>query len=106
MRDTEREVRRNDGARRYEIVSDEGELIGLIDYRVTESTIDLFHAETNPAHGGKGYGSLLVEGALDDIRESLTELRFYREFVFRTAADPALVVPTITPPTDGSPSSA
>ena len=63
------EVRRNDGARRYELVSDEGELIGLIDYRVTESTIDLFHAETNPAHGGKGYGSLLVEGALDDIRE-------------------------------------
>jgi len=63
------EVRRNDGARRYELVSDEGELIGLIDYRVTESTIDLFHAETNPAHGGKGYGSLLVEGALEDIRE-------------------------------------
>jgi uncharacterized protein len=63
------EVRRNDGARRYELVSDEGELIGLIDYRVSESTIDLFHSETNPAHGGKGYGSLLVEGALDDIRE-------------------------------------
>jgi len=53
------EVRRNDGARRYELVSDEGELIGLIDYGVTESTIDLFHSETNPAHGGKGYGSLL-----------------------------------------------
>ena len=63
------EVRRNEGARRYELVSDDGELIALIDYRVTESMIDLFHAETNPAHGGKGYGSLLVEGALDDIRE-------------------------------------
>jgi predicted GNAT family acetyltransferase len=63
------EVRRNDGARRYELVSDDGELIGLIDYRVTESTIDLFHTETNPAHGGKGYGSLLAEGALADIRK-------------------------------------
>lgn len=63
------EVRRNDGARRYELVSDDGELIGLIDYRETGSTIDLFHAETNPAHGGKGYGSLLAEGALDDIRK-------------------------------------
>jgi predicted GNAT family acetyltransferase len=63
------EVRRNDPARRYELVSDEGELVGLIDYRVTESTIDLFHTETSPAHGGKGYGSLLVEGALGDIRE-------------------------------------
>jgi uncharacterized protein len=64
------EVRRNDGDRRYELVSDEGELIGLIDYRQTDSTIDLFHAETNPAHGGKGYGSLLVQGALEDIRST------------------------------------
>jgi predicted GNAT family acetyltransferase len=63
------DVRRNDGERRYELVSDNGELIALIDFRVTNSVIDLFHAETNPAHGGKGYGSLLVEGALDDIRE-------------------------------------
>jgi uncharacterized protein len=63
------EVRRNEAAQRYELVSDEGELIGLIDYRLVDSTIDLFHAETNPAHGGKGYASLLVRGALDDIRE-------------------------------------
>lgn len=62
------EVRRNDGERRYELVSEDGELIGLIDYRLTGSVIDLFHAETNPAHGGKGYGSQLVEGALQDIR--------------------------------------
>jgi hypothetical protein len=62
------EVTRNEGSRRYELVSDTGELIGLIDYRLSASVIDLFHAETNPAHGGKGYGSLLVSGALDDIR--------------------------------------
>ena len=62
------QVRRNEDGRRYELVSDEGELIGLIDYRVTDSVIDLFHAETNPAHGGKGYGSMLAKGALDDIR--------------------------------------
>ena len=62
------QVRRNDGDRRYELVSDEGELIGLIDYRVTDTVIDLFHAETNPAHGGRGYGSMLAQGALDDIR--------------------------------------
>ncbi len=63
------EVKRNEGARRYELVSDSGELIGLIDYRIMGSVIDLFHAETNPAHGGKGYGSHLVQGTLDDIRE-------------------------------------
>ena len=63
------EVKRNEGARRYELVSDEGELIGLIDYRIMGSVIDLFHAETNPAHGGKGYGSHLGQGALDDVRE-------------------------------------
>lgn len=62
------EVKRNEGARRYELVSDSGELIGLIDYRIMGSVVDLFHAETNPAHGGKGYGSLLVAGTLDDIR--------------------------------------
>lgn len=67
------EVRRNPGARRYELLSDSGELFGLIDYRITDSVIDLFHAETNPAHGGQGYGSLMVAGALDDIRtEGLT----------------------------------
>ena len=62
------EVKRNEGARRYELVSDSGELIGLIDFRIMGSVIDLFHAETNPAHGGKGYGSQLVRGALEDIR--------------------------------------
>lgn len=62
------EVKRNEGARRYELVSDTGELIGLIDYRISDSVIDLFHAETNPAHAGKGYGSTMVAGALDDIR--------------------------------------
>ncbi len=62
------EVKRNEGARRYELVSDSGELIGLIDFRIMGSVIDLFHAETNPAHGGKGYGSRMVEGALADIR--------------------------------------
>ncbi|MBI4901217.1 MAG: N-acetyltransferase [Actinobacteria bacterium] len=62
------QVRLNEGDRRYELLSDDGELIGLIDYRLTGSLIDLFHAETNPAHGGKGYGSMLAQGALDDIR--------------------------------------
>jgi uncharacterized protein len=62
------QVRLNEGDRRYELLSDDGELIGLIDYRLTDSLIDLFHAETNPAHGGKGYGSMLAQGALDDIR--------------------------------------
>lgn len=62
------EVRRNDRDRRYELVSDDGELIALIDYRVHDSRMDMFHAETNPAHGGQGYGSMLVKGALDDVR--------------------------------------
>jgi oligoribonuclease len=41
--------------------------------------------------------------ALDDIRESLTELRFYRDVVFRTGPDPVPAVADVTPPADGSP---
>ena len=41
--------------------------------------------------------------ALDDIRESITELRWYRDHVFRPASE---VAPAGTPPTEGDPPAA
>lgn len=54
-------------AHRYELRSD-GEVIGLIDYRLSDAVITLVHTEVDPAHGGQGHAATLVRGALDDAR--------------------------------------
>ena len=83
------------------------EIEDYLHYRsVDVSTIKELTKRWNPAALTKAPRKARGHRALDDIRESLTELRFYREFVFRTAADPAPASVTMTPPIDGSPSSA
>ncbi len=62
------DVRHEEAQSRYVLVADTGEQIGLIDYRLRDRVVDMVHTETDPAHGGQGYGSLLVKGALDDVR--------------------------------------
>jgi predicted GNAT family acetyltransferase len=52
---------------RYEALRD-GELVGLIRYRVEAGTVVLVHTEVDEAVEGTGVGSRLVRGALDDIR--------------------------------------
>lgn len=59
---------RNDDENRYELRVDD-ELIGLIDYREKDGVSTMYHTEVNPSHGGKGYGSQLVQFALDDAQE-------------------------------------
>ena len=54
-------------AGRYEITVD-GERVGFVSYRLTESEITLPHAEVDPAREGQGLGSRLVRGTLDDVR--------------------------------------
>jgi oligoribonuclease len=83
------------------------EIEDYLHYRsVDVSTIKELTKRWNPEALTKAPRKARGHRALDDIRESLTELRFYRDVIFRTAADPAPVVPTMTPPTDGSPSAA
>ena len=60
-------VRDNPAELRYEILSD-GELLGLIRYRVEPGIVVLVHTEVDEAAEGRGVGSRLVKGALDDIR--------------------------------------
>jgi predicted GNAT family acetyltransferase len=61
-------VRDNPAQLRYELVQD-GAVIGEILYRREPGAVALVHTEVDPAHEGHGLGSLLVEGAVRDLRE-------------------------------------
>src|SRR5688572_31588826 len=52
---------------RYEAHLD-GELAGVLEYRVKHGRIALIHTEVLPVHEGRGVGSALVRFALDGAR--------------------------------------
>lgn len=52
---------------RYELTID-GQRVGLIDYRLADGVIVLLHEEVDTALEGRGLGSVLARGALDDAR--------------------------------------
>lgn len=52
---------------RYEAHLD-GELAGVLEYKVTRGRIALIHTEVPPVHEGRGVGSALVRFAFDDAR--------------------------------------
>lgn len=64
---SEVELRKNEAEHRYEVLLD-GELAGLIDYRVRPKGIVLPHTEVEPKFGGQGLATKLARFALDDIR--------------------------------------
>ena len=53
---------------RYEL-RDGDELVGEIRYRREPGAVALVHTDIAPAYDGQGLGSMLVEGALRDLRE-------------------------------------
>ena len=61
VRDHERELR-------YELTLD-GEVLGFIRYRRHPDSVVLVHTDVDPAYEGQGLGSMVVQGALDDLRE-------------------------------------
>lgn len=61
------EVRDNPTRHRYELFAG-GELVGIADYHRRREVVVLPHTVIEPAHRGKGYGAVLVRGALDDLR--------------------------------------
>jgi predicted GNAT family acetyltransferase len=63
------EVRRNDAEQRYELVVD-GVVAGIADFRLDGETVVLPHTEIDARSRGLGLGAILVQGALDDIRDS------------------------------------
>jgi predicted GNAT family acetyltransferase len=63
----------NPQANRYEGRAD-GELIGFVDYRPTPQALVFTHAETDPSVRGQGLGTVVVRGALDDVRRRGTRV--------------------------------
>jgi predicted GNAT family acetyltransferase len=60
-------VQDNPGESRYELLLDQ-RVVGEILYRLTPDHIVLLHTEVLPSLEGRGLGTRLVVGALDDIR--------------------------------------
>ncbi|GAA1975707.1 GNAT family N-acetyltransferase [Nocardioides panacihumi] len=61
------EVRDNPAENRYEAWLD-GELAGIAVYGRSEHAIVFLHTEVDDKFEGKGVGSALARGALDDVR--------------------------------------
>jgi predicted GNAT family acetyltransferase len=53
---------------RYELVRG-GEVLGFLLYRIEPDGVVLVHTDVDSAYEGQGLGSVLVKGALDDLRE-------------------------------------
>lgn len=62
------EVRNNQSELRYEALAADGASLGEIRYRIEPGLVVLVHTDVTPAAEGKGVGSRLVRGALEDIR--------------------------------------
>ncbi|GAA1766429.1 GNAT family N-acetyltransferase [Luedemannella helvata] len=61
------EIINNEAANRYEIHVD-GQLAGYALYRTRPDALALTHTKILPEFEGRGLGSLLARGTLDDIR--------------------------------------
>ncbi|MEU9844295.1 GNAT family N-acetyltransferase [Actinomadura sp. NPDC048032] len=61
------EISDNAEQSRYEIRVD-GDLAGFAEYERGEGTVVFTHTEVDSAFEGKGVGSALARGALDDVR--------------------------------------
>ena len=62
-------VTNNEEESRYEARLD-GELAGFAEYMLSNELITFTHTEVDGKFEGKGVGSALVRGALDDVRAS------------------------------------
>jgi predicted GNAT family acetyltransferase len=64
---TEPRVVDNAAEHRYELWLGE-ERAGIIEYGTRPGVVELIHTEIDPAFEGRGLGTRLIAGALDDIR--------------------------------------
>jgi predicted GNAT family acetyltransferase len=80
---------------RYEAHVD-GELAGVLEYKVKRARIALIHTEVLPVHEGRGIGSALVRYALDDARQRglrvIATCPYVKNYLARHPADDDIVV--------------
>ena len=90
------EVRDNRALQRYEIFEG-GTVLGFSTYKIDGDQISMLHTEIDKSHGGKGLGSILVRGALDDARgRNLAVLpfcRYVRAFIAKNREEYLGLVP-------------
>lgn len=69
---------------RYEAHDAEGNLMGFVDYRLSENTIAFLHAETLPDYRGQGVAGTIATKSLTDAREAGLRVKpacpFYQGF--------------------------
>jgi uncharacterized protein len=70
----------NPEEQRYELWLGD-ELAGEIRYLTKDEMVVLIHTEIDPTHRGEGLGDVLVQGALDDLRERGIEYAVVCPFV-------------------------
>jgi predicted GNAT family acetyltransferase/glutaredoxin len=88
-------------AHRYELLVD-GRRIGLLAYRQRQDRIAFTHTEVSPGCEGRGFGSRLAAGALDDARRQglavIPISQFIARFIQRHPKYLDLVAPEHRPP--------
>jgi predicted GNAT family acetyltransferase len=70
----------NAGEKRYEAVLDEG-VVGFAAYREAGERLIFTHTEVDEALEGRGIGSRLVRGLLDDVRERGVQISVHCPFI-------------------------
>jgi uncharacterized protein len=78
--DAKVEVRDVPERNRYEAVID-GKVAGFIEYRVANGDRAFMHTEVSDEFEGKGVGSALAQGALEDLRTRRLKVRPFCPFV-------------------------
>jgi predicted GNAT family acetyltransferase len=73
IEDQEVEISDEKDADRYEIAVG-GKLAGIAEYRLDGEAITFTHTEVDPAFGGQGLGSRLIEFAVTDARSRKLEI--------------------------------
>jgi len=88
------EVVNNRAHHRYELTVD-GHLAATY-YKVSDGVITFIHTEVPPELGGKGVGSRLIRGALDQVRADglkvIPECPFVKAFIEKNAVYQDLLV--------------
>jgi predicted GNAT family acetyltransferase len=80
-------VANNQNEQRYELRAGEV-VLGIASYRMDgDGTMVFTHTAVNPQEEGKGYGSQLASGALDDVRSSNRKVVASCEFIARYIDD-------------------
>ena len=79
------QIRRNDDARQYEMVDEDGKVIALTQFRERDGNVVMPHTESDSEHKGEGLAGEVVAFALDDIRASgrkvVAECPYVKHFI-------------------------